>query len=145
MKTVFQVVAFGTPEYHETVLLRNDVLRKPLGLQFSAEDLATEYDSFHLVLYDEALELAACLVLKPLTEDTAKMRQVAVREKYQGKGIGKRLVLLSEIFLKRRGFSKLELHARKNVVPFYEKLNYTAIGDEFEEVGIPHFKMIKNL
>lgn len=145
MKTIFQIVPFATPEYHETILLRDDILRKPLGLEFSPEDLALEYDSYHLVLYDEHLSVAACLVLKPLSEDVAKMRQVAVRQKYQGMGLGKRLVHLSEIMLVKKGFKKLELHARKNVVPFYEKLGYAVEGKEFKEVGIPHLKMTKPL
>jgi predicted GNAT family N-acyltransferase len=39
----------------------------------------------------------------------------------------------------------IELHARANAVNFYAKYAYRIVGDEFEEVGIPHFKMIKRL
>jgi predicted GNAT family N-acyltransferase len=37
------------------------------------------------------------------------------------------------------------LHARETAVPFYLKLGYEVVGGQFEEVGIPHFKMEKKL
>jgi predicted GNAT family N-acyltransferase len=33
------------------------------------------------------------------------------------------------------------LHAQTSVVPFYERLGYTAEGPVFDEAGIPHRKM----
>ncbi len=42
-------------------------------------------------------------------------------------------------------FDKITLHARKNAVPFYLALGYKIIGEEFEEVGLPHFEMEKNI
>ena len=43
------------------------------------------------------------------------------------------------------GIKKIEFHARKTAVKFYQKLGYHLEGEEFLEVGIPHFKMEKNL
>ena len=34
------------------------------------------------------------------------------------------------------------LHAQVQVVGFYEKVGFKKIGDEFDEVGIMHYKMI---
>ena len=45
MKYIKTYIEFGTPEYDESVRLRDLVLRKPLGLEFNPEDLALEYDS----------------------------------------------------------------------------------------------------
>jgi predicted GNAT family N-acyltransferase len=39
----------------------------------------------------------------------------------------------------------IELHARETAVPFYLNLKYLAIGNQFFEVDIPHFKMTKEL
>lgn len=36
-------VEFATPEYDGTVRLRYEILRKPLGLFFTENDLAAEY------------------------------------------------------------------------------------------------------
>ena len=138
-------VLHGSKEYQETIGLRDQLLRKPLGLSFREEDLATETDSFHLAAYNEQKELLACLVLKPLGGKAIKMRQVATSPKFQGNGIGKKLVLFAESFASEKGFDTMVLHARKTAVLFYDKLRYQKEGDIFEEVSIPHQKMLKQL
>ena len=141
----FYLVDFGTPAYDETVRLRRDILRIPLGLEFYAKDLAQEWDQYHLAGYDQTGELVGCLVLKSLPKLEIKMRQVAVREAFQNRGIGQLMVGASEDLGRRLGFKKMVLHARKVAVPFYKKLKYKTSGKEFMEVDIPHFKMAKNL
>lgn len=139
------MVDFGTPAYDETVRLRRDILRIPLGLEFYVEDLALEYDQYHLAGYDQSGDLVACLVLNSLPKGAIKMRQVAVRAALQNKGIGQLIVAASEDLSRTLGFKKMVLHARKTAVPFYKKLTYKISSKEFLEVEIPHFKMVKNL
>ncbi len=141
----FYLVDFGTPAHDETIRLRRDILRIPLNLEFEAADLAEEYDQYHLAGYDQTGELVACLVLKSLPKDEIKMRQVAVREDVQNKGIGQLMVAASEELSRKIGFKKMVLHARKTAVPFYKKQKYKISGKEFLEIDLPHFKMIKNL
>jgi predicted GNAT family N-acyltransferase len=139
-------IEYATPSYDQTVQLRYEILRLPLGLDFSVEELSTEYDSYHLACYqmwDE--ELIACLVLKPVDDKTIKMRQVAVREDQQSKGVGRMMVAESEKLAKNLNFQKIELHARSVVESFYHKNGYKTVGDTFKEVGIDHVKMEKML
>ncbi|MBP6793964.1 MAG: GNAT family N-acetyltransferase [Saprospiraceae bacterium] len=138
-------IEFGTPEYDEAVKLRYNVLREPLGLDFSAEDLAQEFNHFHLGAYHDQGHLIGYLLLSPKGEKVIQMRQVAVEPQHQHKGIGRGLVIFSEEFIKRHGFSEMVLHARDSAVPFYEKLNYKKAGVPFEEVGIKHYKMVKKV
>ncbi len=138
-------IDFATPEYDQTVQLRDKILRKPLGLVFSAEQLAEEFSDFHLAAFTNDWVLRGCLVLTPKGDKTLKMRQVAVDEAVQKLGIGRQLVAASEALARRNGFDVMELNARDTAVPFYKKLDYTIGGEQFEEVGIVHFKMIKNL
>lgn len=138
-------VDFATPEYDDTVRLRDKILRAPLNLTFSEEDLAKEYSDIHLAAYDEAWILRGCLVLTPKANQVVKMRQVAVDFDEQGKGVGRALVKKSEVVARQNGFERIELSARDTAVPFYEKLDYQVEGDVFEEVSIAHFKMVKNL
>lgn len=142
--TEIRPVAFGTPEYEATVELRREVLRRPLGLDFSPEQLAREADDVHFALLhgDEAL---ACLVLTPQDGDILKMRQVAVREDLQGQGLGKQIVETSEVWALRQGFRSITLHAREAAVPFYLAQGYRVEGEPFVEVGIPHRAMVKEL
>ena len=131
-------------EYEETVALRDEVLRKPLGLSYDPAELAREKDSFHLAFRERA-ELVACLVLKPLDERCIKMRQLAVRESSQGKGCGRELVNYAESFVRELGYAEIVLHARETARGFYWKLGYVAEGDFFTEVGLPHLVMRKKL
>jgi predicted GNAT family N-acyltransferase len=116
-----------------------------LGLEYNLEDLEVENDSFHLACYSDNDELTGCLVLKPTDSNQLKMRQVAVKENQQGKGIGRKLVRFSEELAKEKGFLKMVLHARDVAKDFYLALDYKIIGEQFEEVGIPHFKMEKEI
>ena len=144
-KIFFQSVKHGSEAYKQTVALRRDVLRIPLGLDFTEAELSSENDSFHLALWREG-EMVACLILKPVSEKSIKMRQVAVSKPFQNQGLGKLLVAYAEAFAKSLGFAKIELHAREAAVRFYLKQHgYAVVGDVFEEVGLPHFKMEKAL
>lgn len=140
-----RVIEFGGSLYQESVDLRDKLLRKPLGLVFNRSDLALEFDSIHLGCYNDSEKLIACLILKPISQEIVKMRQVAVDETCQGKGIGTYLVHASEHIASQMGFEIICLHARSVVTPFYERLDYKCIGAEFEEVGIPHYKMQKSI
>ena len=134
----------GTKEYEDTLVLRNEVLRKPLGLSYDPRELAEEDDSFHIATRLEG-KVVACLVLKPLDERCIKMRQLAVRESSQGKGFGRELVNYAESFAKERGYSEIVLHARETARGVYDKLGYTSEGESFLEVGLPHVAMGKKL
>lgn len=142
MITTFE---FGTPAYDESVKLRHDILREPLGMVFYVEDLEKEYNQTHIGYYDENGVMVGCLILQDYGEDIAKMRQVAVAENQQGKGVGKRMVAFSEVYARQNGFKKMVLHARETACPFYDKLGYQRVGERFNEVDIPHFKMEKVL
>ena len=138
------IVQHGTKEYDDTVVLRDEVLRKPLGLSYDPAELAGEKDSFHLALRKGA-ELVACLVLKPLDERCIKMRQLAVGKSSQGKGFGRELVNYAHSFAREREYAEIVLHARETARGFYEKLGYQIEGNPFTEVGLPHLAMRKKL
>ena len=39
----YNEILFGTPDFDEALKLRYEVLRKPLNMDFEAEDIAKEY------------------------------------------------------------------------------------------------------
>ena len=142
----FSTFDFATPEYDEAIKLRHKVLREPLGMEFSVEDIKEEYDQIHLGAYWPNGELAGVLSFKKMEETgLLKMRQVATHPEHQGQGIGTALVAFSEKWARANGYTDFELNAREVAVKFYEKMDYKKVGKRFEEVGIPHFKMIKKL
>ena len=138
-------ISFATPLYDESVALRYDVLRKPLGLTFTEAQLALEWSDFHLAALDKSGQMLAILLLTPQGQTYLKMRQVAVSPASQGRGVGAALVSYSEDFAKSLNFNRIELHARETAMPFYLRLGYEMDENRFEEVGIPHVKMWKDL
>ncbi|MCC6458961.1 MAG: GNAT family N-acetyltransferase [Saprospiraceae bacterium] len=146
MSVQILAIEFGTPAFDEAVALRYEILRRPLGLEYTPEQLAEEYDQHHLAAYhDTSGRLLGYLNLTPLNDAEVKMRQVAVATAAQGQGVGAALVRASEVLARQLGFSKITLHARETALSFYLRLGYTQLGEQFEEVGIPHFKMEKFL
>mmetsp|Transcript_24177 Transcript_24177/g.30761 ORF Transcript_24177/g.30761 Transcript_24177/m.30761 type:complete len:149 (-) Transcript_24177:217-663(-) len=144
-RVVFSVVEFGSDLQKQCILLRDELLRKPLGLQFSAEELEKERNLFHVAGTLDS-KLVACLVLQPsVKEHEMKMRQVAVATNYQNQQIGSKMIRFSELFAAERGFSTIYCHARVTALPFYTKLSWKVEGEQFEEVGIPHYRMLKSL
>lgn len=141
---IFEIIPHGSPQYLEAVALRDLVLRQPLGLHFTPEQLAAEATEVHICAYHKG-ELVACLSLVPEPESKIKMRQVAVSSQQQQSGIGKQLVQFAELWAKQNNYTCIHCHARDAAVPFYLKLGYYTIGDEFIEVNIPHRYMEKKL
>jgi ribosomal protein S18 acetylase RimI-like enzyme len=128
----------------QTVRLRDELLRRPLGLAFDHRELSAEKDFFHLACRRGNM-MAACVVLEPLSSRRIRMRQLAVRTELQGRGIGRALVAFSERFARQQGFDEIILHARETAVGFYERLGYESDGGRFIEVTIPHVRMRKLL
>ena len=77
--------------------------------------------------------------------EIVRLRQMAVLNDLQGKGIGRAIMHFAENIARDRGYSILSMHARKNAIGFYEKMGYKVTGDEFTEVTIPHYVMEKKL
>ena len=138
-------IRHGSAEYQQECALRQEVMRKPLGLNLYDEDLLAERGQIHFGLFDEKDLLLACVIAMPVTATEAKIRQMAVRLSLQGKGCGRLLLEAAEKVLVQRGFTEIYLHSRMTAVGFYEHLGYQRIGPEFMEVGTPHVKMFKKI
>jgi predicted GNAT family N-acyltransferase len=137
-------IEFGSDAYKKECKLRNEVMRIPLGLNLFNEDLSLESKQQHFGMFDENERLIACAVAVVYPPNKAKIRQMAVATEHQGRGFGRELIHFIETKLAHQGITLLQLHARKTAVRFYEKLGYVRVGQEFEEVGVPHIKMEKN-
>jgi predicted GNAT family N-acyltransferase len=139
-----RMIDHGTREYQQMVHLRNEMLRKPLGLTFTEEELEREKDDILMGAFEDDRLLGCCL-LTPMDAGTVRLRQMAVPNSMQGKGVGRALMIFAENVARDLGYKKLSMHARKTAIGFYQKLGYSISGEEFLEVTIPHFVMEKAL
>jgi predicted GNAT family N-acyltransferase len=139
-----KIIDHGSDEYKKMIDLRYQVLRKPLGLEFSTEELEKEKDDMLIAAFEDD-QLLGCCMLTRETPTSVRLRQMAVKAGLQGKGIGRVLMQFAENLARDRGNTKMTMHARKSAAGFYEKLGYKVVSDEFEEVTVPHFIMEKPL
>ena len=139
-----KLIDYGSPEYQQMIQLRNDILRKPLGLVFEKEELEKEAEDILIGAFEDDRLLGCCMLIE--TEPgTVRLRQMAVPKNLQGKGVGRALMQFAENIARDRGYKKITMHARKSATGFYEKLGYNISGGEFVEVTLPHVVMEKRL
>jgi predicted GNAT family N-acyltransferase len=136
-------IDYGSKEYDQMLQLRYEVLREPLGLTFTPEELERAKRDILLGCFDED-ELQACCMLTP-KGDEVKLRQMAVKKGLQGTGLGRVMMIFAENVARDQGFKKLVMHARSSAIGFYEKLGYNISSEEFLELTIPHYEMEKHL
>jgi predicted GNAT family N-acyltransferase len=137
-------IYYGSKEYEQMVNLRTDILRKPLGITFTEEQLSKEKDDILIAAFDDD-EIIGCCILTPQNNHTIKLGQMAVQNNLQGKGIGESIMMFAENIARDRGFKTMIMHSRDTAIGFYEKLGYEVKGDGFLEVNIPHHRMEKSL
>ena len=143
-KVTLAVISFNSPEYQQSLKLREEILRKPLGLSLTTEDTAKEQGQIHLGAFTEDV-LIGIVLLEPVDTKIVKLRQMAIAPTYQGQGIGRQLVQYAEQYAINQHYQQIQLHARCQFQGFYSKLGYKAQGNPFMEVTIPHIFMSKKL
>jgi predicted GNAT family N-acyltransferase len=141
----FQIVHIDSPAYDGVWALREEVLRKPLGLSLLDEDLSAEINETTIAAIEPDGSVLGCVMMRRVSDEEVKLRQMAVATELQGQGIGNGLLQQAEELAKSQGYIWISLHARLSAVLFYEKAGYVGEGDVFTEVGIPHLVMKKQV
>lgn len=140
----FKQIDLNSRNYLMEKQLREDILRKPLGLILSDEDIRFDHLFKHFGVF-HGIELIACCMAKEAGDGVAMMRQVCVKEAYQSQKVGSFMMKQAESQLKILGYDKIVLHARVSAWTFYQKLGYVFESDSFEEIGVEHRIMSKVL
>lgn len=134
----------GTKEYKQMINLRHELLRKPLNLTFEKDELDKEENDILIGAFEEEKMLGCCLLTR-VDKDCVRLRQMAVQNNLQGKGIGAAMLNFAENVARDMGYKNVMMHARLTAIGFYKKLGYKITGNEFFELSIPHFIMEKRL
>jgi GNAT superfamily N-acetyltransferase len=117
--------------------------------QFPGDDLKTTY---HLAAIRNGQVVGVSTLMKcesdvfPDINTIYQLRGMAVNENYQGHGIGTKMLMFAESFLRKLLIRYLWFNARTSAIEFYKKMGYVVEGEEFfiPEIG-PHVKMKKEL
>lgn len=125
-------VACGSDLYRALLVIRDEVLRKPIGMVLRDKDTATDHKEFHLAAFEQDTPVG-CVLLKPLGTEAIQLRQMAVLDSHRGRNIGAMLVRYAEDFARQKSFSTMETRARRTARGFYEKLGYQSREHEFAD------------
>jgi GNAT superfamily N-acetyltransferase len=134
----------GSDLYAQALRLREAILRKPLGLVVTHEELADDTMRQHFCAVTCGA-VVGTVSLRPLDETTLHLKQMAVSEARRRMRIGAQLLAHAEGWATDAGFRLMVVHARIGAEGFYLKLGYAQEGAPFEENTIPHIRVTKRL
>lgn len=145
MNSEVKEIPFASSVYAAELAIRNEVLRKPLGLDISQDDLSQEAEFIHLGIF-VAHKLVGVCYLKEIDADIMQIKQVALLNEYQGNQLGRKLLTAAEERCRTAGKQFIKLEARQSAWGFYTKLAYY-FADEppFTQIGGVQKLMWKNL
>lgn len=124
----------------DALRVRRTVFIDEQGVAEEIEMDGRDRECVHAVLYSFG-EPVACGRLVPI----GKLSRIAVLRSRRRLGYGRKIVSALEAEAREQGLAEVALHAQRDSIPFYRELGYHPIGDIFEEAGIPHRSMAKQL
>jgi predicted GNAT family N-acyltransferase len=135
---------YGSDLYRRALALREAILRTPLGLALTEEELADDALRQHFCATCHGA-VVGTVSLRPLNDDIVQLRQMAVAEQRRRERIGAELLARAEDWAREAGYRLMVLNARLGAEGFYAKFGYRPEGEPFDENTIPHIRMTKPL
>ena len=120
--------------------VRRRVFVAEQGVDEAVEMDGRDEAATHVVLADDEAPVATARI-RFSNPSMAKMERVAVCPGCRGRGLGVRVMNVAESAARDAGATSAKLHAQVSVRGFYARLGYEAVGEQFEEAGIPHVEM----
>src|ERR1700736_1835091 len=134
-------------ESAEQMLAAHDIRRRVfIEEQHVPEEIEMDEDDAH------AFHALAILDGKPVGcgrfvghDGEVKIGRMAVLPDLRTRGIGREILIFLVRIARERGYRRAILHAQLTAEGFYLKNGYTPVGEVFEEAGIAHRKMVREL
>jgi predicted GNAT family N-acyltransferase len=131
-------------ELPEAFEVRRQVFVREQGI---SEDLVFDghdKEALHMVVKDGERVIGSARV-QFLADNQAKLERMAILKRYRRKGIGREMLLFLNAVWKDKHVQQVIIHAQFEVVPFYKLCGFDEFGLPFQEAGIKHVKMRKQL
>jgi predicted GNAT family N-acyltransferase len=131
-------------DWPEVLALRTRVFVEEQGVPAEIEQDEHDATAVHALARDDAGRVVATGRLL-VRGGRAVIGRMAVDASVRGRGHG--AAVLDELHrqARRLGLAEVELHAQLTARRFYERAGYVAVGEEYEEAGIPHVTMVRRL
>lgn len=124
---------------------RWEQLRAPLDFPHGSERDEHESEAFHACALKPDHEVIAVGRIHRIDDKQARIRFMAVAEKYRRLGIGSFILNMLEQYAKSHQQSVIWLNAREQILPFYTLNGYQVIEEVKTTLPIRHFRVEKRL
>jgi predicted GNAT family N-acyltransferase len=147
MSAMRTVIGLWTDLGEDAGAVRTQVFVKEQGIAPELEWDALDAKVMHAVVYnEEGIPIGTGRLITPSASGKpAKIGRMAVLAQYRRQGVGDDILdaLITEAM--QAGYTSIELSAQAYVSDFYVRHGFEKIGPLFDEVGIPHQKMVLSL
>lgn len=109
------------------------------------DELDTAPDTVHAVALHDGVVIGTGRLLPDVDGKGPHIGRMAVEQERRRDGVGGRVLNFLEDQGRILGFRQITLHAQEYVKSFYAGHGYREVGEVFEEAGIPHREMVKEL
>jgi predicted GNAT family N-acyltransferase len=120
--------------------IREDVFVREQSVPTDIEWDGLDAAAWHILVFVDATPIATGRL-----QPGGKIGRMAVRKDWRGQGLGSQVLRgLIDIAISK-GLSEVYLHAQTHALDFYARQGFTAQGVLFEEAGIPHQAMYRQI
>jgi ElaA protein len=132
-------------ELAAALALRIDVFCGEQGVTFDGDRDGLDDEALHLVaIDDDGAVIGTCrLLIEP--GGTARFGRLCVRASARGRGVGADLLAAAEREARAAGARRIGMHAQTGALSLYRRAGFRPYGEPFDEEGIEHVGMEKDL
>lgn len=124
--------------------LRRAVFIEEQGIREEDEWDDLDGEAIHLLAWQGGAPVGTARILTQ--GGTGKIGRVCVLPEARGTGLGRQLICAGmDVLRARPGITRAKLGAQTHAIGFYEKLGFVADGPIYDDAGIPHRDMIREL
>lgn len=141
------IIAKNQEEIDRCLEIRKTVFVKEQSVPLELE--ADEYDAegadcTHFMIFDGD-ELIGTYRIICEKKGEAHFQRFCVLKDYRGEGYGRAALREAESYCVEKGYSKMTLHSQCYAIGFYERSGFTVVSGVFDDAGIPHTAMEKDI
>ncbi len=140
MNVQFEIVSDPAP----CVALRMEIFVYEQGAPLEEEIDGLDGAAIHILARDGDVAVATARIIQ--NGAVAKISRVCVAKSARGTGLGADLMRYALTCVQQlSGVQRVKLGAQTYAIGFYERLGFTAYGPIYDDGGIPHRDMVKEL
>ena len=146
MEIVIRVVKTKA-DFSSAMKVREIVFINEQQIDQSVESDGYDLNATHVIAESVGQTVGTGRIIKSADGEinTARLGRMAVLDTFRRKGIASLILRALESEAKKQGFKNITLHSQSYTKSLYSKEGYLERGKPFDEAGIEHVTMVKEL